>query len=177
MVYILLLIRPNFREYTYVEYMSLVASYMIYAHLFNSFCAVKMNSKWNGDISNEYFYIHKKQTINMGNVIQINMDELKRIETEYLIKQIERTGAYWEIMDEIGILNKNQIENLIRNLHHDIDVDYLESLGMQDLCRELDDVCKRLDELPDDEEIKIELRSKNPDHVINRKKLRYMEGE
>ena len=68
-----------------------------------------MNSKWNGDISNEYVYIYKKQTVNMGNVIQINMDGLKRIETEYLIKQIERTGAYWEIMDEIGILKKNQI--------------------------------------------------------------------
>lgn len=36
MVYILLLIRPNFREYTYEEYMSLVASYMIYAHLIHS---------------------------------------------------------------------------------------------------------------------------------------------
>lgn len=42
------------------EYKAMITSYMVYVHLFNSFCGMRMNSGWNGKISNTYVYINQK---------------------------------------------------------------------------------------------------------------------
>lgn len=56
------------------HYKKMIASYLIYTHLFNSFCATKMASGWNGGIKNLYVNIYK---INAMNTKEPNIDESK----------------------------------------------------------------------------------------------------
>lgn len=68
----------------------MLASYVVYAHLINSFCAVKMNSGSNTNVKNKYVYIYKINGLE-GEDGSINMEALKKLEFDSLA---ERTNKF-----------------------------------------------------------------------------------
>ena len=41
-------------------YFKMIASYLVFAHLFNTYCAAKIEKSWNTNIGNEFVYFYKK---------------------------------------------------------------------------------------------------------------------
>lgn len=52
----------------------MIASFVAYVQLFNSFCAAKMESTWNQSINNIYVYEYKKNKRSKNNICKMNPD-------------------------------------------------------------------------------------------------------
>ena len=105
------------------EYLDMIASYMIYVHLLNSFCCCRMEGSWNKSISNSYVYIYTQINENecVMNEEKMNCEEEKRIMKHaeslglsfnvedaerfrisiYILKEIAKDDV--EIMDKLGV--------------------------------------------------------------------------
>ena len=77
-----------------IEYLDMIASYMIFVHLFNSFCGCRMEGKWNINISNSYVYIYTQ--INEGECLMNNY-KMNLLEQQQILNHINELNLGLEV--------------------------------------------------------------------------------
>ena len=108
MLFILMLFSTIYKEGP-EEFKLMIASYVVYVNLFNSFCGAKMNSKWNKDVSNSYVYIFD----NVHSISATEMDlkevtkKLKKLEMDFIIQHVDEM----KFDDELLFYANQEISN------------------------------------------------------------------
>lgn len=76
-----------------IDLLNMIASYMIFVHLFNTFCGCRMEGSWNKSISNSYVYIN--DIMNTENGIAESEKKLTEFEEEWMLshmKELDLSG-------------------------------------------------------------------------------------
>ena len=82
------------------DFHKMIASYIVYVQLFNSFCGVKMIEDWNRDISNIYVYKYKDEKKNGQDIVNMEPDykDIARKIGESLVKHAVPKGYQEEMI-------------------------------------------------------------------------------
>lgn len=100
------------------NYLKMIASFVLFVNLFNTFCGIKMNSSWNTSISNKYVYEIVNVPQKTDNRPDIDFQSLEPMEADALDKHIDaiedfHAGSGVNIRRLLSFKNKDAYKKIL----------------------------------------------------------------